>query len=181
MLSAGLVVLIHHTGKDASKGARGHSSLFAALDGAIEVEHNATGRSWTIAKSKDGEGGTTFPFKLRVHHLGKDADGDDVTSCTVELAQGQIFQTREPTGKQQKPALRQLKAVLQKSADLGKAGCGVQTKCLPVEEAIKAIAITLTTVDKNKRNNRAKVVLDGLITGGTIKTGLDGDDGWVWL
>lgn len=34
----GLVVLIHHTGKDAGKGLRGHSSLFAALDGAIQVE-----------------------------------------------------------------------------------------------------------------------------------------------
>jgi RecA-family ATPase len=28
----GLVVLIHHTGKDASRGARGHSSLYAALE-----------------------------------------------------------------------------------------------------------------------------------------------------
>ena len=31
----GLVVLVHHTGKDATKGLRGHSSLFAALDAAV--------------------------------------------------------------------------------------------------------------------------------------------------
>ena len=179
LLTNGLVILIHHPGKDASKGLRGHSSVFAALDGAIEVEHNATGRSWTIAKSKDGEDGATFPFKLREHNLGKDADGGDITSCAVQLAG--VFQTREPTGKQQRPALRQLKAVLQKSADLGKAGCGVQTKCLPVEEAIKAIASTLTTVAKNKCTHRAKDVLDGLVKGGYVNTGFDGDEGWVWL
>ena len=37
MLVGGLVLLVHHTGKDTTKGLRGHSSLYAALDGAIEV------------------------------------------------------------------------------------------------------------------------------------------------
>jgi hypothetical protein len=41
----GLVVLVHQTGKDTTKGARGHSSLFAALDGAIEVEKSNDKRS----------------------------------------------------------------------------------------------------------------------------------------
>jgi len=179
LLTNGLVVLIHHPGKDASKGLRGHSSVFAALDGSIEVKNSAAGRSWSVTKSKDGEGGATFPFKLRVHNLGKDADGGDITSCAVQLAG--VFQIREPTGKQQRPALRQLKAVLQKSAYLGKAECGVQTKCLPVEEAIKAIAGTLTTVAKHKCIHRAKDVLDGLVKGGHVNTGFDGDDCWVWL
>jgi hypothetical protein len=44
----GLVVLVHHTGKDSTKGMRGHSSLHAALDAAIEVERDAKGtRSWS--------------------------------------------------------------------------------------------------------------------------------------
>jgi len=34
------VCLIHHVGKDAGRGARGHSSLFAAVDTAIEVTRN---------------------------------------------------------------------------------------------------------------------------------------------
>ena len=40
----GLVVLVHHTGKDASKGLRGHSSLQAALDAAIEVRRDGDNR-----------------------------------------------------------------------------------------------------------------------------------------
>ena len=47
----GLVLLIHHTGKDASKGMRGHSSLHAALDCAIEVRRNGDHREWLVAKS----------------------------------------------------------------------------------------------------------------------------------
>ena len=60
----GLVVLIHHTGKDASRGARGHSSLFASLDAAIEVKRTRRGREWHRAKVKDGEDGVTTPFRL---------------------------------------------------------------------------------------------------------------------
>ena len=50
----GLVVLVHHTGKDASKGARGHSSFFAALDGAVQVERTLTGKSWSVAVAYNG-------------------------------------------------------------------------------------------------------------------------------
>jgi len=39
-----LVIVVHHTGKDVVRGMRGYSSLFAALDGAIEVTRDATGK-----------------------------------------------------------------------------------------------------------------------------------------
>lgn len=81
----GLVVLVHHTGKDATKGMRGHSSLFASLDSAIEVTRNGDEmRAWKLAKSKDGEDGQAHGFSLRLVGLGEDADGDPVTSCVVE-------------------------------------------------------------------------------------------------
>jgi len=80
----GLVMLVHHTGKDATKGMRGHSSLIAALDAAIEVSRNGDQRSWQVAKSKDGEDGAAHPFKLEVMELGIDADGDPVTSCVIK-------------------------------------------------------------------------------------------------
>lgn len=39
-LIGGLVVLIHHPGKDESRGLRGHSSLYAAMDTIIEVSQD---------------------------------------------------------------------------------------------------------------------------------------------
>ncbi|MDI1270598.1 MAG: AAA family ATPase, partial [Polaromonas sp.] len=82
-LIGGLVLLVHHTGKDASKGMRGHSSLHAALDCAIEVRRHGDRREWVIAKSKDGEDGASHPFKLEVVSLGRDNDGEEITSCVV--------------------------------------------------------------------------------------------------
>jgi hypothetical protein len=79
----GLVVVVHHTGKDATRGLRGHSSLIAALDAAIEVKRAGDLRVWEVAKSKDGEDGKGQGFKLDRVHLGEDPDGDAVTSCVI--------------------------------------------------------------------------------------------------
>ena len=53
-ITGGLVLLVHHTGSDVTKGLRGHSSLFAALDAALEVtrtrEPRGQGRALTIRK-----------------------------------------------------------------------------------------------------------------------------------
>ena len=65
-LTGGLVVLVHHTGKDATKGLRGHSSLFAALDSAVEVSRDGDRREWKVAKAKDGQDGDAHPFKLHI-------------------------------------------------------------------------------------------------------------------
>ena len=180
-LTGGLVVLIAHTGKDVSKGVRGHSSLFAALDAGIEVERNTNGRSWSVAKSKDSSDGQTFPFKLIVHDLGKDSDGDPQTSCTVERDYGGVFQKPEPSGKDQKAALKLLKTEIPLSTDIAKAGSSTKTQCLKVEDAVIKIAGTLATVQTNKRKNRARAILKGLIDGSFISTGIEQDEGWVWL
>lgn len=83
-LIGGLVVLIAHTGKDGSKGLRGHSSLFAALDAAILVERNGDSRSWKVDKAKDGKDGEEHRFRLRAVEIGIDEDGESITSCVVE-------------------------------------------------------------------------------------------------
>jgi len=176
----GLVILVHHTGKEVGKGARGHSSFFAALDGAIEVTRTTVGRAWNVAKSKDGEDGNNTPFRLEVHDLGEDADGDSVTSCTVEPEHGQIFKKPEPKGAQQKVAYLAIKGALQQSTVKGEAGCGASS-CVSVEAAIAAVAAKLTAVKSHQRSNRARTLVSGLTAGGYLDHGLEGDEGWVWL
>lgn len=82
-LTGGLVVLVHHTGKNTAAGLRGHSSLFAAMDAAVEVSRDGERREWKCAKSKDGADGDGHPFKLQIETLGVDDYGDPVTSCVV--------------------------------------------------------------------------------------------------
>lgn len=84
----GLVLLVHHSGKDATKGMRGHSSLHAALDAAIEVKRSGDERQWSVAKAKDGADGKEHQFTLAVVNLGEDEDGDPITSCVIRPIAG---------------------------------------------------------------------------------------------
>lgn len=79
-----LVVLIHHSGKDATKGARGWSGLKAAADAEIEVTRKGDYRTATLTKLKDGQDGKQWTFKLKPVVLGMDADGDEISSCVIE-------------------------------------------------------------------------------------------------
>jgi hypothetical protein len=79
-----VVVLVHHAGKDSSKGARGWSGLRAAADAELEVCFDGDGaRELRITKQKDGEDGLVFGFRLETHMIGVDEDDEAVTSCTV--------------------------------------------------------------------------------------------------
>ncbi len=80
------IMIVHHSGKDTAKGARGHSSLRAATDTEIELEVEGALRTATATKQRDLEPQEPFAFKLKVHELGKDEDGDVVTTCTIEQA-----------------------------------------------------------------------------------------------
>lgn len=58
------VVLIHHTGKDASRGPRGSSAIRGNLDTVIEVtrEEGSSTALARVVKQKDGEDGFSFAF-----------------------------------------------------------------------------------------------------------------------
>ncbi len=81
------VMIVHHTGKDTARGARGHSALRAAADTEIEVVADQDGnRTATVTKQRDGETGAEFHFRLESIEVGQDADGDSITSCVVTPA-----------------------------------------------------------------------------------------------
>ena len=79
------VMLLHHTGKDTSLGARGHSSLRAAVDTEIEMTWDKKERSGlaTVTKQRDSRTEGTFAFKLADFDVDVRADGSPVTSCVV--------------------------------------------------------------------------------------------------
>lgn len=81
------VMLVHHSGKNDALGARGHSSLRAAVDVELEVTRSeGGGRMLRVAKGRDDADGQEYGFMLKVVELGTDDDGDPVTTCLVEEA-----------------------------------------------------------------------------------------------
>jgi hypothetical protein len=79
-----LVLFVHHSGKDQSRGARGWSGIRAAADVEIEVCKNDDGVGLIqVTKMKDGRDDGYWGFALEQVTLGFDADGDPVSSCFV--------------------------------------------------------------------------------------------------
>ncbi|MDO9490183.1 MAG: AAA family ATPase [Sphingomonadaceae bacterium] len=78
------VLLVHHRPKDSeNRSLRGHSSFGAGVDASLLVEADGNSRSAECVKMKDGPDGWRIGFELKSIDLGKDDDGDDVTSCVV--------------------------------------------------------------------------------------------------
>jgi hypothetical protein len=79
------VLIVHHSGKDDNRGARGHSLLRAAVDTEIEVVKNETTgiASATVTKQRDHISGDVFSFKLHPVEIGQKADGSPITSCVL--------------------------------------------------------------------------------------------------
>lgn len=71
-----MVLLVHHSGKDLTKGARGHTALAAAADVEIEV----TRGQMTVTKQRGGKDNEVLPFILKIQDLENGFD-----SCTIEL------------------------------------------------------------------------------------------------
>jgi hypothetical protein len=104
------VAFIHHAGKDAARGARGHSSLRAAADTEILVEGQSGRRTATVVKQRDLPGGEVFGFDLDVVHLGTDAEGDPVTACVVRQSDdAEIAPKSKPGGRNQEKAITALR------------------------------------------------------------------------
>lgn len=86
-MTGALVLLVHHSGKDKARGARGWSGLRAACDAELEVVRGDNGRMLRLSKSKDGVDGLEWGFDLQVVELGLDEDNDPITSCVVVEAE----------------------------------------------------------------------------------------------
>jgi putative DNA primase/helicase len=170
------VLVVHHTGKDATKGLRGHSSLFAALDAAIEVKRDGC-RSWLVAKSKDDADGAQHPFALKVVDVGEDSDGEPVTSCVVMRDEGAsaIARVKLPKGGNQLIAVNALAQPLRESRDFGKGDAPPDRPCIKLDTAILIVTARMPC-EEVRRKERAKSTIKSLVVNGVYGA----KDGWIW-
>jgi len=175
--TGGLVVLVHHTGKNAAAGLRGHSSLFAAMDAAIEVSREGDRREWKVAKSKDGQDGTAHQFKLQVEALGVEETGEAITSCVVvrDTALDEVRAVKLPQGGNQRVILDALRPMF-KDGTTGKPGAPPMRPCIELETAVSAGAAKLTC-PTDRRATRTREAITGLMTRGVLGC----NEGWLWL
>jgi hypothetical protein len=163
-----LVILIHHSGKDQAKGARGWSGLRAAADAEIEVVRDESGqRSLRLSKNKDGEDGLQWGFELQIVQLGIDEDLDPITSCVVAEAELKVGTVARKMG----PVESVVHAVVLEMAEFQSAG-------IEIDAVLKESARRLPEPDAGKRDTRmqrAKRALEALTTGDDSPFFADGD------
>ncbi len=178
-LLGGLVLVVHHHGKDTAKGMRGWSGLHGAMDAVIEVLRDGDSRSWTTTKAKDGEDGKAHPFRLEQVLLGLDDEGEAVTSCVaLPGGAGVQYQVAAPRGPNQKLAMTAIKDLLERAPDSGDWPDDVpdgQT-AIRLEVANEAVRDRLTCA-ADQRGRSAALALNGLVDRGCVT--LQG--GWLWL
>ena len=103
---------IHHTGKDAARGARGHSLLRAATDTELET----TASALTMTKQRDGELGFKIGFKLVDLVIGEDPNGLCVKSAVVEWS-GAVHAATAKAKREPAPSQRLLMSVINQTIE----------------------------------------------------------------
>ena len=177
----GTVLMIHHSGKDQTKGLRGHSSLNAALDASLEVRRDGDRREWIIAKSKDDGDGAAYPFKLEVVEVGSDENGDAITSCVVvpDERKTEFRRVLPPKSGNQAVVWNALGEILRRTGEARPKDAPDRLPfgrpAVTIERAVVGLRERLA-VDPKRKTERVQQALTGLQAKGLIVI----DGGYVW-
>jgi hypothetical protein len=156
-----VVLLIHHSGKDSSKGARGWSGLPAAMDAALEVIRVGNDRAMSSTKQKDDADEGEFGFHLETVVMGLDEDGDEVTSCIVHHTDaGKPTAKREVKGPVERTAMECLE-------DTG----GLSGEKVPESALLDAMILKMPRSDgpRDLRKQGARQALKRMVAAGILQ------------
>ncbi len=102
------ILIVHHPGKDEGRGMRGSSVLLGACDATLRLAVNGGVRTLEAEKIKEASSGRLLNFRLRPVVLGTDDDGDEITTCVVEVTNEDIPSRALLAGSQAANALAEL-------------------------------------------------------------------------
>lgn len=145
-ITGAMVVLVHHSGKDESRGARGWSGLRAAADFEMEIIRADEDRVATVTKMKGGADGGEYGFRLETVTVGVDEDGDAETTCVVaytDSSRASVVVPRGPSGARHKLIVQETTRMIEL------AGSGVT-----FSEIVEVVWPQYPRGDENKRDQR---------------------------
>lgn len=177
------VLFVHHTGKEAKRGARGHSLLTAAVDTAIEITRlKARGLvKAEIVKQRDLELAPSFTFSLDSVRIPSGSPGRPLSSCViVPASEAEPSGAQGPT-RQQSRALSFLDRMAASEGVEPPAGLGAPAGARAVSyerwrELCGREGLSSTGNDSTESRVFSRAVAE-LMRGGYI--GRAGD--WVWV
>jgi len=176
------VLVVHHSGKDKARGARGHSSLRAATDTEIELSRDDASelRTAKVTKQRDGDEGAEFHFKIIGVEIDVVDDGEPIRSAVAEAVEHEGTSKPRLTG-QAKLAFEQLQRCIADNGTPAPASNHIPGSCQTVtcnlwRQYLKSAGVTACDTPEAERQawKRAK---DKLLEGKRI--GIWNDHVWV--
>lgn len=157
------VLVVHHTGKDQTRGARGSNAWLAAVDAEISVTKGDVTNTGALSnpKMKDGAEFAPLGFQLDVVTVGVDEHGLPITSCVVIWTGKPTAKAAVKLGKNEQVVLD---VIVWRIEDFGHA----------VEKEVIAFAVDRLVREDGKRDKRPYSVasaIQGLRRKGFIKQG----------
>lgn len=155
-----LVLIIHHPGKNADLGARGHSSLLGNIDCELTLRKDGDVRVLKVTKQRDGQDGDEFAFRLHPVLLGYDEDDEPEVSCVAlpaRLSEADSYRAK-PQGKWQERAYAAI----------------VQGVCSTEDDILEAIEGDPLGDLPNRWKEAAKRAINDLVKRGLVARGEDG-------
>lgn len=185
-MTGGLVMAVHHMGKDSNRGARGHSSLYAACDVVLAVTKSSAGGcvstdSCDGGKSKDAEP-VSHSFELTRVVLRELEGGGEIAGACVQASDlAPVARTPiAPRGANAKAVWDRLGLMLRDAGDHRPPGA---PDTLPegrpavrLDDALQVIASQLP-VETKRQNERFRAAITSLMNSGLVEH----MDGWLWV
>jgi hypothetical protein len=185
------LMILHHSGKDATKGLRGHSSLLGAVDTELELlrfDESMKG-ILTISKQKDGADNQRIGFEMVSVQLAPAAGslqiGEQITSLAVQASELGSFDSEKKEskgnagkGKNQRLVMNSLESVI-KSNGVLKYIEGTQRTVVKLDDWRAELWSKMGCTDDDKSTfktvwHRAKMQL--------LESGQGGiSNGFVWM
>lgn len=179
------VMAVHHKNAAGEK-PRGHTSLYANADTALEVTRDDVTnlRTLRVAKVKDGEDGAKIPFRLHPIEIGTYDSGKPITSCVVVPAEDgdrQAGPNRKPLTTDQRMFLTALDAAIRMHGGILPPVVQAETQYTRGVEWPHFMTVfrQIANPDKSDDALRKQLQRDGdyLVTRGFVGR----DKPWVWL
>ncbi len=189
------LMVIHHSGKDAAKGLRGHSSLLGAVDTELELlrfDDQPKG-VLTVSKQKDGEDGLRFGFEMVEVDIDQDREGslsldetrkslavspsDEALKSRADEAR-KVGLDRTGKGKKQAIAVDALRDALNTKGLHWKVSLGVR-RCVKVEQWRDAFAQKMGSDEAGSSAFRAAWKRVRSDQGRPSSVHIEGE--WVWI
>ncbi len=175
------VLLIHHTGKDETKGARGHSLLKGAADTILLLSKRDDDLlELKSDKQRDMASPRPKAFRLETVECGKDEDLDPVTTCVMRSADAAELKAKpQPGGSNQELLMEcytQLRLESTGEPNPGGAGFPEQSQywCVP-NDRLKEMFVG------KKVGSNSSSAYSGALKGLISRTLLQKNGGVVWM